>query len=555
MASELLPEDEAYSLAVVDEIEQAGYSVSTRALSPSLLLSSAGGVFGSGAAALSPALLPVFGYIVAGGVIGYSLNQICDLSIQFFELLDDYTKLALEEWAAGDMEEPFVLDATTAAAMQNAFNLTFLGDAGAFATLTGVTFDASVLPAFSHDFYLNSDILPSGLFEFTLQKNAPVVLGSTGLMASLIETNVFPNSKYALKIVNGSTGVVGLYQIARTWEDYIDTAESLLISLPTVATRTGSNGAIGYALNWFICAVGSTAAMNTYFSFASGDGEGFAYLDGLTNYVYNQRVISQSLVDENYTWLVDGEALSLQYSAAMANVGTSVAVSQDEKYAAKPLAPGDVIYRPQDLSDVSDYSADYARTGDKAVDVPTTGDDNGFWARLWLWLDAILAAITDIPDTFAEAINTLLESIAGLGKAIADNLGLERVTGWIKENVLLALQLAFIPDEGFFDEYFADLKSTFEDRFGLLTYPISVIYDFCNSLLSIGNKEPVLSWKSWSYEGTTLIKAGSFNFNDIINSNDIFKTIYNIYLTVVDVAIIFMFLRFINTKYRSVINS
>lgn len=168
------------------------------------------------------------------------------------------------------------------------------------------------------------------------------------------------------------------------------------------------------------------------------------------------------------------------------------------------------------------------------------------------WFTAVIDAITSIPDTIERWITGLIESVEAIPATILE--GLTVIKDWITDGVLGALKVAFIPDETFFEDFFANLQASFENRFGLLTYPISVIYDFLDSLLSVGNVEPVLSWGSWSYKGTELIPAGSYNLNEIVEDGT-FNTIYNIYLIVVDCFLIFLFLGFIQRKYRSIISS
>ena len=110
----------------------------------------------------------------------------------------------------------------------------------------------------------------------------------------------------------------------------------------------------------------------------------------------------------------------------------------------------------------------------------------------------------------------------------------------------------FIPSEGFFEKFFAEITALFDDRMGLLTYPLSVLYDFLDHLLNLGSQEPVLRWGSWSYQGTEFIPAGSYNLNTLL-SNDTFATIHDIYLLIVDAGVAFGLIALLRKKYESVI--
>lgn len=273
----------------------------------------------------------------------------------------------------------------------------------------------------------------------------------------------------------------------------------------------------------------------------------------------------------------------------------------------------DTIYLPPAdvLDDLDKLTYGGATTGEWGAtttpDNPTVPDtESTFWEKLWGWLsdivdgikaipstiatwgEEVIDAVAAIPDAFSEwwdkvitaveaipgsiadwwteAIDTVKElalDLEGWFTDVIDNIkalpqtivdGLSIFIDWIKEGVIGALEAAFIPSEGFFEDFFSDLKASFENRFGLLTFPISVIYDFLDSLLSVGHTEPIFRWNSWSYQGTELIAAGSYNLNDI-TKNSTFNTIYNIYLVVVDCFLIFLFLGFIQRKYRSIISS
>lgn len=80
----------------------------------------------------------------------------------------------------------------------------------------------------------------------------------------------------------------------------------------------------------------------------------------------------------------------------------------------------------------------------------------------------------------------------------------------------------------------------FKERFGFLIYPFDLTINTLKRIASIDYGEPKFNIPD-IYEPTTnkkLISAVTFNFNDYLENNT-FKTVHNIYLIIVDAAIIF----------------
>lgn len=169
------------------------------------------------------------------------------------------------------------------------------------------------------------------------------------------------------------------------------------------------------------------------------------------------------------------------------------------------------------------------------------------------WINDIKTSIQELPSKFETWFSELKTAIANIPGKIQE--WLDNAVQWIKDGVLGAIKAAFIPDEAFFTDYFRNLQNSFENRFGVLTYPISVLFRFLNTMLNIGEQEPIFSWNSWYYDGTEVIAAGSYNLSDLVEENETLGNIYNIYLVIVDSILVFFFLSFILRKYRSIIGS
>lgn len=124
----------------------------------------------------------------------------------------------------------------------------------------------------------------------------------------------------------------------------------------------------------------------------------------------------------------------------------------------------------------------------------------------------------------------------------------------IADSVMAGLQSLFVPDETFFAEAVPELQKTFQDRMGLLTFPISLLADFMGRLLNLSDQEPILRWNSVSIYGTELIAAGQYNLKDALKSAQ-FKQMYDIYMVVINAILIFAFLGLCHNKYRKIMQN
>ena len=113
----------------------------------------------------------------------------------------------------------------------------------------------------------------------------------------------------------------------------------------------------------------------------------------------------------------------------------------------------------------------------------------------------------------------------------------------------------FIPSDGFFDTFFTDLKNWFSDRFGFLFYPFQLILDILNRLLNINFAEPIFNIPDINepFTNNKLISATTYNLNDLL-SNNVFKTIHDLYFVIVDAFIIICLVNLIKKKYAEVVD-
>lgn len=103
--------------------------------------------------------------------------------------------------------------------------------------------------------------------------------------------------------------------------------------------------------------------------------------------------------------------------------------------------------------------------------------------------------------------------------------------------------------------YLNDLLRTFEDRLGILGFPLSVVRQFSHKILTLQSREPVIYipelrepfYNNKIYNGT------SFNFNSLLVSDSVIF-IHEFYLTIVDMIFIFLFLVYCINTLKSFIN-
>ena len=232
------------------------------------------------------------------------------------------------------------------------------------------------------------------------------------------------------------------------------------------------------------------------------------------------------------TWIVKNQSGG-DFTAAVQQLVTTYAGSLGETYAewcarvSYSLSAGHLIFGKGVVSVLSDFAHDdtlqqildaiIANNLAVTQDVVTPSDTDLTWTdTLWGWLTGIKDAIIGLPARIADAVKAL-----------------------------------FIPDEAFFDTAVADLQTTFQGRMGLLTYPMSVLYNFTDRVMNIQDQEPILRWDTVNFMDHQLIPAGQYNLNDGLQTPAL-KTAHDIYFIVVNAVMILAFLDLCWKKYREV---
>ena len=106
------------------------------------------------------------------------------------------------------------------------------------------------------------------------------------------------------------------------------------------------------------------------------------------------------------------------------------------------------------------------------------------------------------------------------------------------------------------NQQFNRFVSFFKDKFGFLAYPFELIVDILDRIGSIKFEEPVINIPD-IYEPVTdvkIISATQLNFNDILEEDEVFKNIHDIYLIIVDVILCFGIAMFAKNKIMKVLS-
>lgn len=121
------------------------------------------------------------------------------------------------------------------------------------------------------------------------------------------------------------------------------------------------------------------------------------------------------------------------------------------------------------------------------------------------------------------------------------------------ELLVNAIKSLFIPSDGFFNNYFTELKDWFSDRLGFLFYPFELVIDILNKILNINFNEPVFNIPDISepFTGKKIISATNFNLNSLLENN-ILNTVHEVYLVCLDAFIIFELVNLFRRKYEEV---
>lgn len=121
------------------------------------------------------------------------------------------------------------------------------------------------------------------------------------------------------------------------------------------------------------------------------------------------------------------------------------------------------------------------------------------------------------------------------------------------ELLINALKSLFIPEDGFLNNYFNELKEWFSARLGFLAYPLDLILDVLERIKTINFEEPIIQIPDFIEPSTNekIISARTYNLNSLLENNT-FKTCHDVYFVLVDAIIIFSLVNLLKNKLEEV---
>lgn len=103
--------------------------------------------------------------------------------------------------------------------------------------------------------------------------------------------------------------------------------------------------------------------------------------------------------------------------------------------------------------------------------------------------------------------------------------------------------------------YLNDLLKNFENRLGVLGFPITIVRQFSNRILTLQSKQPIIYIPELRdpFYNNKIFSGVSFNFNSLLVSDNVIF-IHEFYLIVIDIIFIYLFLRFCIKTLKSFID-
>ena len=429
------------------------------------LASSGSGAIAAGSGTILGAALPILTYVLAAGVLVYSVYVLCDNIMDIYNRLSDDSKAELAEiYESG--ADSYTLSESLATELANAFGEVYYTDDGSFVS-SGVTFDPSALLVYDYSSqYVYGNEITSSIYKYSLSGTS-VSLGDTSLTARLVDS---PFTDYsatkALEICNTVSGVSCVFTNG-TSKLQSDHAE-YFISVPYVQSFTDSTIDSDYNFNalgvWVLIHCPKLAAGETcdehympYDSVAIGEQNG-AY--GALNLSYtgtgidalDGNVVTGQYISGVMDWrlmlqkTMDGVSeICLTHSALQSLCSTATYTAEKDEEAVLPVAGTTLsVASAAEQADVnllvSESTTDATDT-DSAVSAgllaqilellkgnekekDTLGDTTyTLWDLLSLIWDSIKTALGNMFGTISDGIASTIGSISDFFSGISDEDG------------------------------------------------------------------------------------------------------------------------------------
>lgn len=136
------------------------------------------------------------------------------------------------------------------------------------------------------------------------------------------------------------------------------------------------------------------------------------------------------------------------------------------------------------------------------------------------------------------------------------NKGIWQSIKELPDKFMEMLKGLFIPEDGYFEDWFNDLKTFFEEKLGFLATPFTIFIDFINRFLNINVSNDIIinipDISVPNFEEYNIISATSLNWSQLLRSKDSLNTLWQLYLSFIDVILIVKFINLCENKYNQI---
>lgn len=120
-------------------------------------------------------------------------------------------------------------------------------------------------------------------------------------------------------------------------------------------------------------------------------------------------------------------------------------------------------------------------------------------------------------------------------------------------NLMDSIKGLFIPEDGYFSDYFSRLNDFFNEKLGILYTPIDVLVRILKGVSSIKRKTHVLNFPGLKWEGTVIIPEQSLTFNKMLEYNSDLLSIATKLRMVTDFILIISVLNLLYKKLKEIL--
>lgn len=129
---------------------------------------------------------------------------------------------------------------------------------------------------------------------------------------------------------------------------------------------------------------------------------------------------------------------------------------------------------------------------------------------------------------------------------------LKNFFGSFFENVINSFKSLFIPEDGYFTDWFNRLNTLLADKLGMLYAPFDLLITTLQAIYNADSSETGIPFPGIKWNDTWLVEATTFNFDSLGDSEGIIKLRDTVYFAS-DTVLLFAFLYLLQSKVRHIL--